>query len=243
MDFIKKDFFNYFPEDIKNSTDPTFRELADELNFYMTELVVSGDSDRDGRSIDQLADLFKCEKIPSRFLNVMGEMFDAGIETSDTDRKKAQKICRAVSYHRIHGTVALIRLLIEEVTGTPPDILAFTSFNKGWDEIDEIDGTGLFLLDFEGGLFWDEIEEHTAVVEEGFVWSIIPSGILVDVKNDGVYTTDQWDKILQIVAEQKRAELAAEVGYFDSVTGEKVVYSVVYNSSLTVPSPIADPGI
>lgn len=245
LELLKDDVFKHFPVDIQESDDPQFRELADAINELRDELVFLGNVDG-SLAIENLDDIFKCETIPVKLLSYLGEMFDAGLESQDSERTQKQKICRAVSYHRRHGTIWLIRTLIEEITTITPEILAFSSFERGWDVDESVDATGPYTLNYNGGLAWDVNEDYSALYLEGaFIWSILPTGILVDVKNDGAYTTEQWNKILAVVADQKKAELAAEVGYFDSGTGEKVVYQVVYSKNLSQTDweDLVDPGI
>ncbi|MBW7846442.1 MAG: hypothetical protein H3C45_12575, partial [Bacteroidia bacterium] len=72
-----------------------------------------------------------------------------------------------------------------------------------------------------------------------------PYGILVDILNDGAYTPEQLDKVYTIIADEKPADLAADVGYFDSVTGVQTILKRVYSTDLSQNSwnAIPDPGI
>lgn len=243
LDIAKfKSVAEFFPEDA--ASDPQIRQLAEIIDRLRDEIVYKGDATTGSHSIEELDDIFKCYKAPRKVLPYLGEFFDADLLGEDTERRQRQKICRAVSWHRYHGTARIVKWRIEEVTGIMPDILVSSDYSSGWDEDNTIDSPP-YLLDFQDGIWFDEDNSFTTVLQpEPFIWAIYAYGILVDIKNDGAYTPEQLNRIYQIIAEEKPAALAAEVGYIDSFTGERVSLKTIYSLDLTQtgwPS-IPDPG-
>lgn len=244
LDIVKNKSVRYFfPHDAVE--DPQIGYLADLIDQFRDEIVWEGDAISDSNAIEQLDLIFKCYRAPSKTLPYLNEFFDADFLGTDTERKQREKICRAVYWHRYHGTAQLIKWRIEEVTGITPDILVSSDYSSGWDEDNSIDSPP-YLIDFHDGIYWDEDDSFTSILQpEPFIWAIYAYGILVDIKNDGAYTVEQLERIYQIIAEEKPADLAAEVGYIDSVTAERVVLKTIYSLDLTQTAwpDLVDPGI
>lgn len=244
LDIVKKKSIReFFPRDA--ASDPEIGFLADSIDQLRDEIVWEGHPESDSNAIEQLDLIFKCYRAPVKTLPYLNEFFDADFLGTDDERTQRKKICRAVNWHRYHGTAQLIKWRIEEVTGFTPDILVSSDYSSGWDEDNSI-GSPPYLLDFQDGIYWDEDDSFTSLLQpEPFIWAIYPYGILVDIKNDGAYTTEQLDRIYQIIAEEKPADLAAEVGYIDSITAERITLKTIYSLDLTMTAwpSIPDPGI
>jgi hypothetical protein len=68
-----------------------------------------------------------------------------------------------------------------------------------------------------------------------FIWQVLPSGLLIDLKNDGNFTSEQLDEVYALVAELKNADLSADVGYVDTMTGQDVILKTIFSSTIADP--------
>jgi len=212
LSLLNDDIFESFPEVVQLSGDPEWRVFADKLNFYRDEALRLGNSIDGSLSIEQLDDIFKCERIPTALLFRVGSMLDARIATTMTEREVRQKICAAIFENRRHATLAQLKDLIFEITGFVPDVTIATAGNVGWDELNTIHPPTYFVEMYDG-ILWDETNAYDSLAPEQFLWTPSEVQLLIDIKNGGAYTADQLNAIYRLVAELKPAEKMARVGY------------------------------
>lgn len=231
LDLLTRDLFEAFPQAAQESSDPEWRDFADIMNSYRDEIRKNGHSDG-SLSIEHLDDIFKCEKIPNaEIVGIVADMLNARIFPGDSLTVIRQKICSAMAVNRLHATVTNIKDLIFECVGVTPEILNTAGYEGGWDENNTITDPPT-QADFNNGHIWDEDDSFVGVISPApFLWTSIAVGILIDIKNNGNYTLDEYRCILGIIAELKDAQLAAEVGYFDGI---KVSVTVIYSTKLIV---------
>lgn len=236
LNLLTSDIFRAFPDVAKQSDDDEWRSLADIINNLDNEWLKNGHSDG-SLSVDQLADIFKCEKIPSLELTLLlTDMLNVRYFSSDSQRVIQQKICATGADRRIHATTLNIKDQVEACTGFRPSILSTAGYSGGWDENNTITDPPT-QADFQNGNLWDEDDTHLSVLEPTpFIWNSTEVGILVDLKNDGSYTLAQFQCAMAVLAELKDAGLSLEVGWIDTGTGAKVIFTVIYSTAMQVTS-------
>jgi phage tail-like protein len=100
---------NYIPKLFKDKASTQTYAFTDFLDTEFTSWFT------DVKNIDQLLDVEQC---PAIFLNYLGNMLNASVNTVDSERTKRQKIYEAINTHKKRGTwVNHAKLIIDSITG------------------------------------------------------------------------------------------------------------------------------
>lgn len=209
MPGLPRPAIDYFPQIYRN--DPKALALAAQIDT----LCSSAQSD-----IITLGFLKVPERAPSVFLDVLGDMFAAGILAGDNDTQKRAKIAVAVDRHKRRGSFAFdAKGIIDAIAGGDSKIVP-----------DPQTSDAVFIGDgvVEGTTFWSTFAGDGINLSLGddFIGGGAASGdagvIWIDVDNPTLSATDQalLEESLEDVVP---AYYIAHIGYFD-VGGNFVIY-------------------
>jgi hypothetical protein len=230
LHLLNGEIYESFPEIVKIQQDPEWLEFASLIQDLRDELVFKGSVSKGSDSIEGLDDLFNVVKVKPKYMSVLAEFFNTHLRSPDDTRKVRQKLHTSVRGNRRHATLERIGDIIEDILQFPPTFKVYVSSEVGWDENDSIFIQN-YTVDYFGGIIWDE--DNT--VDSLFYWGILASGILVDVGNDGDYTSSQLEEVYNIIAEFKDATATVTVGYIDSITAEQVILKVIHSTFVADP--------
>jgi hypothetical protein len=236
LDALTGDIFQFFPQEIKDSPDPSWREFADLINDYRDQYL---NGHIDGTiGINDLNDLYKCDKVNAGFLPHLLQQFDVFYFPSDTERMLRKKLCSAMPDHKDYSTLDGLFRWVEEITGVTPILNRNPPLYSGWDSDNTIVYPTVDGAEYGGGFIWDSTNVTDSSFPQAlFLWyNLDDFEQIFDIGNDGAYTSEQLDQIYQIIAENKPADLSVKVGYVDSVTGEFTVLKTIYSTDLTLTS-------
>lgn len=100
---------DYIPKIFKDRADAETLAFTNKMDSSIAEWFL------DVNNLSQLLDTDRC---PEVFLGYLGNMLNAGIQTSDSERTKRQKVYSAIQTHKRRGSwVAHAKLVIDAITG------------------------------------------------------------------------------------------------------------------------------
>ena len=141
--------------------------FQDKANAGMTALALKLDALQEEIKEDVLGMLYfnQPDRIPGKYLVLLGELLSAGIKGTDDERTKRKKIATAVSRLKLYGTFEFdVKIRVEAITGIEPLLYDITTtdnddwiwFGSGIDDTSQFwgcwggDGTNPFGLDWNG---------------------------------------------------------------------------------------------
>lgn len=201
---------------------PKFFERDDKLEAFadkMDELMSSFKTDTLG-----LNDFIDSVKIKSGLLTELDFLLNAGVNQTDSDRIKRQKIAKAVQGHKKRGTWKDdAKPKIDAIAGGDAQIIQSTG-NDDW----IVPGDGLTPSAF----YWatmgtDGVDDDLGIAIIGEGNEIEISGnIYIDVDNDSL-TSDQVDQIvLELEEDIAPAYYRIFIGYVN-VSGQFITYTII----------------
>lgn len=246
---IKGDYFDQYPEDIQNSSDPDFRGLADKINELRTELVDRFKGRGLDLTIEDLETFYIPEQSPEKILPYISDMIGYDYDKSKTIRELRAGVFKQPSRNKRVGTLGLLKDSIQDITGIRPDVtIPSGAVITGWDQNSSVDGNPE-TVDFFGGIGWDQNSDY---IESGqiqdFRWFISIGLAFIDIKNDGIFNLDPLenqkllDSVYKIVSKYKDASVGVVVGYVDSVTGQSIGLKYIYSRSIMSNTDVLPPG-
>ena len=244
---LKGDYFEQYPPDVQESSDPDFRGLADKINQLKNELVNRFQGRDLDLTIEDMDSFYIPERSPSKTLEYLAYMVSYDFDRSKSLRQLRKEIFERASLNKKTGTVDFLLDRVEEITGIRPEFLikkdrAFV----GWDEDSTIDGTPE-MINFFGGIAWDQNESFSSLFEY-FRWYVKSDIIFLNIKNDGIFDPDPLknqkilDKVFATVARYKDAPVPVNVGYIDSGTGAQVSLKYVFSREVMSATDIPPAG-
>jgi hypothetical protein len=227
---LKGDYFEQYPLDIQDSSDPDFRGLANRINLLRDELVNRYQGRDLDLTIEDMDSIYVPERSHSKTLEYLAYMVTYDFDRSRPLRDLRKEVFEKTKQNKRTGTVNFLLERVEEITGIIPELVirkdkAFV----GWDQNSTIDGSPE-NVNFFGGIAWDQ--NNVFSIFEYFQWFVKSDIIFLDIKSNGVFdptpsvNQNILNKAYAAIARNKDAATVINVGYINSGTGAKV--SLIY---------------
>ena len=205
IDFIPK----IYKDNAKDSTTAMTDKVDTHLNEWLTDII-------------ELAFLKDPFKIPSLYLEQLGNFLNAGLLTQDTEAQKRNKIATAIQAHKRRGTFAFdAKPKIDAIALNDSQIFRSADADD-WILV----GDGLTpATHYWAALGVDGIDDSLGISLIGEGTEVeIAGNIYIDVDNDSL-TQDEVDQIvLELSEDIVPAYYIVNIGYLDG-TGAFVIYS------------------
>lgn len=236
---LKGDFFESYPPDVQDSSDPDFRGLADKINQLKNELVNRFQGRDLDLTIEDLHTIYIPEQSPFKTLEQLAYMVSYDFDRSKPLRELRVNIFGRAKLNKKTGTVDFLIARVEEITGVTPEfVLPNNMAYIGWDQDNTIDGNPE-NINFFGGIGWDQTADPTV---EQFKWFVKPDLIFLDIKNNSVFDPDPakntriLNKVYSTVARFKDSPIPIKVGHIDAFTAGQIVMMYVFSRDVINPT-------
>lgn len=229
---LKGSYFDLYPEDVQDSSDPEFLGLSNKIDELKNELVNRFQGRDLDLTIEDLDTIYIPERSPIKTLEYLANMV-----SYDFDKSKPLRFLRSQVFDRSRlnkktGTVDFLLDRVEEVTGVRPELILPNPMSYiGWDQDNTID-LNPENINFFGGITWDQTNSITF---ELFKWFVKTDPLFLNIKNNGVFDTNParnqriLNKVYQTVARFKDAPILMRVGFVHSTTAVQNTLMYVFS--------------
>lgn len=236
---LKGDYFESYPPDVQESSDPDFRGLANKINQLRNELVNRFQGRDLDLTIEDLSTIYIPEQSPFKTLEQLAYMASYDFDRSKPIRELRINIFKRIKLNKKTGTVDFLIDRVAEVTGVTPEFILPNNMSYiGWDQDNTIDGNPE-NINFFGGIKWDQLADPTIEI---FKWFVKPDLIFLDIKNNGVFDADAarnariLAKVYATAARHKDAPIPIKVGFIDAFTGGQITMMYVFSRDVIHPT-------
>lgn len=241
MMLVTQDLFTTAPTAVKNSIGAVYtewREFYDWLN-EQRDAVVSTPT-LSSNSADDLNYMYNLIMAKVEWLVFLTEWLNVEIFPEDDEVAIRRRIFHSPQWNNKHATVEQLLGYIFSITGVEPKFVSNFDFSVGWDELDAI-----LVPDYQGGFGWDDTGDKSSSLPQ-YIWfdAVIQQPIILNLGNDGNYTSEQLSKIEAFVKKHKPASRSFNIGYLPSSgSTEAVVLITIPENRYPLPNTIPDMGI
>jgi hypothetical protein len=199
---------NFFPQGYQDNPTDAITALAGKIDDIFSAL--------EQETFDLLW-LKNVERCPSKYLNELGYMLNAGLQKIDTDRIKRQKIYKAIQSHKIRGSwIDHAKIIIDAITGYSA-VMFVASASDDW----ILGGDGIIELDSPWAILESGVDDPYGMNLIGEGTEIEISGNIYINCHDGIkgstLTSDQINNIVnQIKDDIVPAYMRIYLGYIDT---------------------------
>ncbi|GIW22498.1 MAG: hypothetical protein KatS3mg068_1505 [Candidatus Sericytochromatia bacterium] len=232
LKILYDNLIEFFPVIIKElkETDPVSYQKWKEFSDIITNLRDSvfqdwrNRSDIENITILDIQNFFNFREVNRTLLDSLIEMFQVYLYCSEDENYKRKQLFYNIIDKKRECTLEYVYELINECLGKPVLIEDYTDSFFGWDEDNTINPSNGYNVDFEGGKFFNELDQLAGF--NYYEWIVGAYGILVNILDPNNFTNDELEILYKIISVNKVAYIYATVGYYD-ISGAvylKIIY-------------------
>lgn len=207
-----------------------FKEFADILTKLRDGVFKSyrERTDKENISILDITELLDFRKVNPNLLDMLIQHYDVILYCDDSEITKRRKLYTNIVDKKSEGLIEYFYSLVNECFPSKPVLLEdFTENFTGWDENCTVKIENGYTIDFNCGKIFNELDAGASLGGYTyFLWIVGAYGLLVNIVNPALWTSQELDILYKIVGQNKAAYIFATVGYFQSggIVYTKVVY-------------------